>query len=126
MERAKELYFTSHELLLACKQAISCNKAIWGRFQSGYLRGAAGIGCGTPGIVCVTQRGVQNGIRSLVPKTLTGAFGAVGLVLSVVSVGFGVADLCKARRYDNICESRESNHALTTPTLLQKLCCYLD
>ena len=60
--------------------------------------------------MCAAQKGVQSGIGSLVPaSTLMGAFGAAGLALSVLSLGFGVAELCNTWKYGSICESRESD-----------------
>lgn len=126
-ERAKELYFASNEFLHACTEAIFCNTAIWSRFQAGYLLGAVGIGLGAPGIVCAVQKGVKGGVSSLVPATAVGgAFAATGIALSALSFGFGVVELWNARKYDNICKSREFN-ALLVPTVpvLYKLCrCY--
>ncbi|KAF8418180.1 hypothetical protein EV426DRAFT_342376 [Tirmania nivea] len=104
-DQAKELYFTSHELLHACRGAILCNKAIWSRFQAGYLLGAVEIGLGTLAIVCAAQKGVKSGVGSLVPATAAGALGAAGLTLSVLSLGFGVVELWNTWQYDNICKS---------------------
>lgn len=117
-DRAKKLYFTSHELLHACREAILCNRAIWSQFQNGYLIGAVGIGFGAPAIVSTAQKGVQSGIRSLIPaKTVVGVFGTVGLALSVISMGFGVAELCNTWNNNNICASIDECLVTTLHTM---------
>lgn len=125
-ELANELYFASHELLHACSEAILCNKAIWSRFKAGY---ACGIISAAVGVYAV-KKGVQ-GVRSLASWAGMGGFAAgvnslsvvVPLGVGVAGLGAGIATLLNTWKYDNICQSRESN-SLLAPTVLRlyKLC----